>query len=104
MLLKCMFGVLVISSHVAVSQGSSGKGFDTRVAVKPRYFFLKFPGKSCIIRLIMKERIILIHVMKEPKIKRRHQNMLFTSALTKHRAIDGDWCISSMLILLVTVF
>lgn len=55
MLLKCMFGVLVISSHVAVSQGASGKGFDTRVAVKPRYFFLKFPGKSCIIRLIMKE-------------------------------------------------
>lgn len=46
MLFKCVFGVLVISNYVALWQGSGSKGFDTRVAVKPSYFFLKFPGKN----------------------------------------------------------
>lgn len=87
MLSKCMFGVLVISNHVAVWQGSSSKGFDTHVAVKLRYFFLKFPGKNCKIILIMKEWIILI--MKEPKKKTPKKK---TPKYFLYKCLNKAWC------------
>lgn len=51
-----MFGVLVISNCVAVWQGFSSKGFDTHVAVKPRYFFWSFLERTVILNNTNNER------------------------------------------------